>query len=59
MALKAKSSEFRSEAAAAGAIRTGSTMSDEKAAAAEIRRLEPECIFEMGSSPSADSLVLY
>ena len=49
MALKAKSSEFRSEAAAAETIRTGCTMSFEKAAAAEIRRLQPKCIFEMGS----------
>ena len=49
MALKAKSSEFRSEAAAAGTIRIGNTMSSEKAAAAEIRRLQPKCIFEIGS----------
>ena len=39
MTLKAKLSEFHNEAAAAGAIRTVSTMSDEKAAAAEIRQL--------------------
>jgi hypothetical protein len=39
MALRAKASEFRSEARAAEAIRTGSTMSFEKAAAVEIRRL--------------------
>jgi len=37
MALKAKSSEFQSEAAAAGTIRMAHTMSSEKAAVAEIR----------------------
>ena len=47
MALQARASEFQSEAAVE-AIRTESTMSFEKAAAAEIRRSEPKCIFEIG-----------
>lgn len=49
MALMAKSNKFRREAAATGMIRTVSTLSSEKAAAAEIRRLQPKCIFEMSS----------
>ena len=64
MALKAKSGEFRREGSfgdgdsrfagsprvLTGMMRTGSTLNPEKETAAEIRRLKPKCIFEMGSS---------
>jgi len=53
MALKAKSGEFRREGSFAGMMRTGSTLNPEKETAAEIRRLKPKCIFEMGSSEFA------
>jgi hypothetical protein len=47
MALKAKSSEFRREAAATGAIRTGSTMSPEKEAEQKFADWSPNAFLRL------------
>lgn len=49
--MKAKTSGFCRKTETEGAIRIIHTMSPEKTAGETIRRLQPKCIFEMGSKP--------